>query len=820
MLRCKSSQIHLTSADINDLEERLAARRSSHPSTGKGKARLSTAPRLPTIIAARREDFGTTAQHASTSMPLPPFHGREATQVHRPHASSSRDTSSFNAQPDLQWNDRLMYAREFEPVKVDFTHANPASTSRLALPGLHPSDSRLRHRRRQTSPSHHAITPFDGAVDCGHGIHPRSHLPAANTGPFHAGREVFRQLPGGDAAARPAPGLARPNSSARARRSRIRNGDRAVQLHGGLPLLPPPTSPQASRDQRPDTTAIPRVLVSDDRDVEVYRSLDPGAPLFTPRVRFGSTTVLSTSEQEEPSDQSPGYCGVSNLRLRTPSEQNATPRSDRHSQSRADDFRSHSRTDAETPDVRPRRLRSNALVARSRRSSENDTLPLPRPNLERYPLLLPTTTPAVTGRNAFDGERRDSFQSSDTQNTALQRDHHQSLSPSDSPIDFSLLHPASSSPTPSSALPGAAPTRSPRLPSVVHSRKISTSWCENSPQPSESSRIPSIVSAASGISSRSISEKDTSPQKRSTTSPDAAAEFLKCRSSPLDGFTAEMSRLSTAVGPQEQPRVAARAQSGGRKRVRLLSGNLFYDDVESRRHQGNDDDESLEIPPISSLQSGDIDASSPKLIASPSHMTMTGNPLLPKTPRSQHSISPNQRDSLADLPTARPSKVAFDTTTPNPKTPSITTATPRVPVYNDYTPAHIQPQTPADIQRSTRRSRNRSDSSVHREAFCVGQFLVAPRPAIPQRRHFRNTYPSNNPGGAVANGHVGALLQRVESGGIDGGSDSSGGALENETAGQLAEMERERGVWMARRRQGGSLDVTPPGEGRFERFLE
>jgi hypothetical protein len=42
--------------------------------------------------------------------------------------------------------------------------------------------------------------------------------------------------------------------------------------------------------------------------------------------------------------------------------------------------------------------------------------------------------------------------------------------------------------------------------------------------------------------------------------------------------------------------------------------------------------------------------------------------------------------------------------------------------------------------------------------------------------------------------------------------------MENEMEGQLAGLESERAVW-SRRRQGGSLDVTPPGVGRFERFL-
>jgi hypothetical protein len=133
-----------------------------------------------------------------------------------------------------------------------------------------------------------------------------------------------------------------------------------------------------------------------------------------------------------------------------------------------------------------------------------------------------------------------------------------------------------------------------------------------------------------------------------------------------------------------------------------------------------------------------------------------------------------------------------------------------MPVYNDATPARLQPQTPADIARSSRRSRNRSDSSAHREAFCVGQVLVAPRPAVPERRAYRNTYPTNAPGSNVVP-LAGTPARRERTSGSN--------EMENETEGQLAGLESERAVWM-RRRQGGSLDVTPPGHGRFERFLQ
>lgn len=46
----------------------------------------------------------------------------------------------------------------------------------------------------------------------------------------------------------------------------------------------------------------------------------------------------------------------------------------------------------------------------------------------------------------------------------------------------------------------------------------------------------------------------------------------------------------------------------------------------------------------------------------------------------------------------------------------------------------------------------------------------------------------------------------------------SSGSSENEIEPVIGELEQDRRTWM-RRQEDGSLDVTPPAEGRFERFL-
>lgn len=268
---------------------------------------------------------------------------------------------------------------------------------------------------------------------------------------------------------------------------------------------------------------------------------------------------------------------------------------------------------------------------------------------------------------------------------------------------------------------------------------------------------------------------------------------MRFRSSPLDGLTEELSRLSTALGP---------ASKRAEKRVSLLNGNLF-DSHNAAIHE--------ELPPPelpSNPRTASRDAVSPRLLASPSHIAMPSLPEQPSTPLPHITASPALAGSAPSRSTIRLVNTA-DSTSPS-APPTTTTATPRMPVYNDASPARFQPQTPADVARSARRTRNRSDSSAHREAFCVGQVLIAPRPAIPERRAYRNTYPTNAPGSNVAPLAGGSgRRERNFSTSID---------TENETEGQLAGLERDRAVWR-QRRQGGSLDVTPPGHGRFERFL-
>jgi hypothetical protein len=700
MLHCKPSQIQLTPADVNELDERISNRRRAFSDVAKGKARLSTGPRQTTIIAAAHAEDGIIAQHASTSTPYSPPRPTEETTKRPRYAIPTREASTLVLRPHLRHASQWTPTPEIEPVKVD----SPQSPSpRLSLPKLDVEwNTSFRHRRRQTSPSHHAVAAFDGADDAGQVQYLRPQPTTTLSAPVHAGRQVFRELPGGDPSALPPHTSPRRAPHGHARRSKTRSQEDGTQLQLDIAGHTSARNPSPATSRRRHGHDVPTI--------EIRRDLDPGAAVFTPRVRFGSTTFAPDLAMA-----SSGTTDPSTLRLRTPSEQNVSPDNERRPQ-------------ADTPvsDNRRRRPRSNAIVSRARRSSENSALPLP--NVDRYPLLLPNN------RNTAERERREA-----------------SIPTAIEPQITPLTTPPADQATDASSTPEVS-----------------------------SSRIPSIVSAASGISSLSISD-------------DAAAEFLRFRSSPLDGLTAELSRLSTALGPASKPT---------EKRVSLLNGNPF---------ESNNATIQEELPPPelpSESRTISRDAVLPRLLASPSHITLPSPPMQPSTPIPHPSASPASVTSPPLRSTVRLVNATESTSPPAP--PTATSATPKMPVYNDATPARLQPQTPADIARSSRRSRNRSDSSAHREAFCVGQVLVAPRPTIPERRAYRNTYPTNAPGSNVASltGTPGTSEHNVS--GIS--------ETENETEGQLAGLERDRAVWM-RRRQGGSLDVTPPSHGRFERFL-
>jgi hypothetical protein len=450
MLRCNPSQIQLTSNDISDLEHHTLTRRRALSDVAKGKAKLSTGPRLPIFSAAAHED-GFGVHHSSTATVHPPSHPKRDTR--RPqYAIPARGASEFALQSDHKKHDgpastihsrhipsdSHKTVRDDEPVDLDSPQASPSSDPHLSVPPLTTTaNPGTRDRRPQTSPSHHLDVAIDSASESGDVECPGPSSATRHTTPMHAGRQVFRELPGSDGRPPPSTRLRR-MSATRTRPSESRTHARVPQSQEDSPERPVPTSsPRRLRPQRRDPSPMSNA-----------RDLDPVAPAFTPRVRFGSATVVPERGDED--------MDTFDLRIRSPSEQNSSLNQTRHSQ-----------VNASASETRTRRPRSNAVITRSQQSSENDVLPLP--NLERYPLLLPTA------RNAADRESR----------------------------------------VPAQLGPQRPPAQTAHLPSK------SPNSSSSSPEEAAASRIPSIVSAASGISKLSISD-------------DAAAEFLRFRPSPLD----------------------------------------------------------------------------------------------------------------------------------------------------------------------------------------------------------------------------------------------------------------------------------------------
>lgn len=796
MIRCNPSQIRLTTSDVVDVDRRMANRQRASTDINKGKARLSIAPRLPQIIT----DGDFLFHHASTATLHVSASPEKDASERQPPSLPDHERSTPRLQAHLSQGNDLATAHE-EPTKIDPLKLSPSSAPRLAVPRLEISHHRyLRHRRRQTSPSHHRIPNSDGAHDHDPITLQEPGSESRRPVPIHAGREVFRELPGSD--------------------SNARSPHASTHETWAQPHRPSPTTTLRATTEVERANA-PTVAILDDRIGGPGHTFDPGAAPFTPRVRFGSTTVHPSTEQSESDSTQSNFSPA--LRIQSPSDQNSNTSREGRSQARPEHSQVQTRTSTLSPGSHVRRVRSNAISSRSRRSS---------PNLDRYPLLLPISSGTSTGRNAFDRGSRVSSREHYTSHLSPQQPQHlndQITAPAIDAITSSThaSPPFLSSPIVSSSSHSSPDINRPRPSPVIHGRSSSLLWHENSPQPSASSRVPSIVSAASGISITNAPDCRTSTQR---CSPNAAEEFLKCRSSPLDGLTAELSRLSTALSSREV-RVDAKCHSpSSTRRVRLLSGTLSDGNgaIHENFHEPRNE---LALDTSAIAFTDDREASSMGLLASPSRMNIPRTPAAPITPDARLNTPAIQR--LSHLTKAQPHAATIETTTPAPKPAVTATPTPKVTIYNDATPAHLQPQTPADLHRSSRRTRNRSDSSIHREAFCVGPILVAHRPAIPERKAYRNTYPTNIPrrvNHGIPNNESMTTSSSMHAGlsaevtirtdiSTTGSEITNSDERENELEAHLTRLESERDTW-SRRRQGGSLDVTPPREGRFERFLD
>lgn len=361
----------------------------------------------------------------------------------------------------------------------------------------------------------------------------------------------------------------------------------------------------------------------------------------------------------------------------------------------------------------------------------------------------------------------------------------------------------------------------------IRTRSSSLTW-ERSQE--NERQAPRMFSAASGISSNSST---------------AFPMDLLSRDSPLDELSQQLSRLASST---DRPRSVGRSfeRTPGRERISLLSGNPFRvdsdPDITNVVRQG-DGYRTLSPPsPVEAVKPNDRRDSimDPRVLYELS-LALPSPHMQQSSPASAGSrlppLSPPQvwhaRASSASLPDSTPK------------------AAPHLAVYDDARSPGMQPQTPADISRSTAR-RHRPSPSVARQideemvssplntlstqagtrqisplqgasSYSPSRLSVSQESArhtvLPEQRtsplqqSFTPVQPqqrlSPRQQSATPSQHDGSYRSHRQ---------SRSGNSENDIEPLLETVEEDRRTWTARREH-GTLDVTPPAEGRYEMYF-
>ncbi|KAI5358220.1 hypothetical protein Slin15195_G065470 [Septoria linicola] len=199
------------------------------------------------------------------------------------------------------------------------------------------------------------------------------------------------------------------------------------------------------------------------------------------------------------------------------------------------------------------------------------------------------------------------------------------------------------------------------------------------------------------------------------------------RDSPLDELSQQLSRMATtACRPRSVGRSFERAQ--GKQRVSLLSGNPFQIDGEpaSLSEVISMDGYRTLLPPQSST-APKVDGRRDSLM-DPHHLYELSLAL--PSPHMQTSpVSSGLRSPISSTPSS-------------PMPDSTPRAAQHVTVYDDSMSATLQPQTPADLARSTAPRHRHSPSVVRR----INEELAnSPGDSVPRRTRHRQNYPSDTP---------------------------------------------------------------------------
>ena len=559
--------------------------------------------------------------------------------------------------------------------------------------------------------------------------------------------------------------------------------------------------------------------------------LDPGAPVFVPRTRFGTAAGSSESTQLQL-----GATDTTNLRIRSSSEQNADLPARRVHRSQRRDVTFGSVVDDELDGIaHERRLRE-----RSRTADHNIGLSYVTPTIERYPLMRPALdnygrqySGSLTqdGLNYVPGDDQDQALSSqqDSRVSSMQEQSRLRVrneltagnnargEDGSSTRSVSPAISMGSRSTPN-LLKYAGPT--PRL--TV--RGSSLPWNRVDPRTPNYSRVPSMMSAASGISGGQEASRQSSREGLL----DAATEFLRMRNSPLDDLTERLSRIAAS-----RPRSVGRSwERPPRPRVSLLAGDPFRPDPPS------DSASSAYMTAIESIlpamlptnteepEAAPEDIVALSLALPPSSPFPSSSHLLPSTPSLHFSESRSPQSVVVDAHAATSPESSIKR-----KPVPASTTTPKVAVYDDSKAPDTQPQTPADVRGSKRRAKTRSDTTMQQAPIFVGRTMISSPPTIPERHPHRNTYPATAsaqssvsaaistaaPSATAAMANMHETTRRARNSRrvrAQRGSEQ----VENDLDAHLQGLEDDRRTWI-NRREGGNMEVTPPREGRFERYL-
>ncbi|KAI7254505.1 hypothetical protein KC343_g5412 [Hortaea werneckii] len=318
------------------------------------------------------------------------------------------------------------------------------------------------------------------------------------------------------------------------------------------------------------------------------------------------------------------------------------------------------------------------------------------------------------------------------------------------------------------------------------------------------------------------------------------------RRSPLDELTETLSRLSAA-----RPRSVGRSWErppNSRPKISLLSGDLFRQDSSPGLHTSplqSTTQQTLsseptqvmrmqiaaQVPPEEPLSLDDL-AVLPRVHSPHSSPIPVPSPELPSTPPRPSANLSSPRRPLNQRSPAKAKEALTPGSAIRRKPVPSAGATPKVKVYNDSEPPNTQPQTPADVLRTARKSRRgRSDDWTQDHVYAPDIIRVedASPTSTLQRNAAQGTCPSMSPVRTLSSQvrqsgqppTASNVLEATHNEHVRRRADSARNTLDrenNEVEGHLEGLEEDRRVWMARR-GGGSLDTTPPAEGRYERYL-